>query len=427
MAKSSKTEIVTVKAKGANAPALWSPVAGENIQELAHTLVGTSLSEDEFRRIRNESLRILKQCLPPDRRPERRTGLIIGYVQSGKTMSMTTVSALARDNKLRLFIVFAGTKKNLVEQSRFRFTRELRGSSPRLRWEMWSNPTLDEHKQELEVLAEEWDDPQLLEKDQRALFITVMKQHTHLDNLAKLLDTANLSGITALIFDDEADQAGLNTKPQEDQPSTTYRRILRIRQLIPRHTYLQYTATPQAPLLINLMDILSPEFGDVIEPGPMYTGGDHFFIKTPGLVRHIPDEEALDVASEEAVSPPESLLEALRVYFLGVAAARTRRDQGTRSMLIHPSIRQTHHSQFTTWVYEIQQRWRAVLAQNAGDPERKAEVAQFKSAYKSLKETAPSIAPLDDLLPRLRLIGVVRIHTSWLEEPSWSEGLPWKD
>ena len=35
------------------------------------------------------------------------TGLVVGYVQSGKTLSFTTVAALARDNHFPLVIVIA--------------------------------------------------------------------------------------------------------------------------------------------------------------------------------------------------------------------------------------------------------------------------------------------------------------------------------
>ena len=45
----------------------------------------------------------------------------------------------------------------------------------------------------------------------------------------------------------EADQASLNTKVQKDEASTTYQRILALREYLPHHTFLQYTATPQAP------------------------------------------------------------------------------------------------------------------------------------------------------------------------------------
>jgi hypothetical protein len=53
----------------------------------------------------------------------------------------------------------------------------------------------------------------------------------------------------------------------------------------------RYTATPQAPLLINIADILSPEFVDVLEPGDGYVGGVEFFGGNRQFTRVIPQAE----------------------------------------------------------------------------------------------------------------------------------------
>ena len=106
--------------------------------------------------------------------------------------------------------------------------------------------------------------------DRRTLFISVMKNHSHLRNLADLLSSVGLSDIPAIIFDDEADQASLNTRPNDPVASTTYRHIEALRRAIPRHTYLQYTATPQAPLLITRIDSLSADFATRIARGAVH-------------------------------------------------------------------------------------------------------------------------------------------------------------
>ena len=43
------------------------------------------------------------------------TGIAIGYVQSGKTMSFTTLTTLAIDNGFKIIVYFAGVKNNLIE------------------------------------------------------------------------------------------------------------------------------------------------------------------------------------------------------------------------------------------------------------------------------------------------------------------------
>src|SRR5690606_5459357 len=137
-----------------------------------------------------------------------------------------------------------------------------------------------------------WKDDSVPKADRQTILITVMKNHTHLKNLIQVLSALELEGIPALIVDDEADQASMNTKAQKPgEESTTYANIMELCRQLPHHTYLQYTATPQAPLLINLIDKLSPTFIEVLTPGPGYVGGKQFFLDHPELVYTIPDSE----------------------------------------------------------------------------------------------------------------------------------------
>jgi hypothetical protein len=55
-----------------------------------------------------EACRILSHCILPNGTMPARTGLVCGYVQSGKTASMTAVSALAKDNGYRIIVLIAG-------------------------------------------------------------------------------------------------------------------------------------------------------------------------------------------------------------------------------------------------------------------------------------------------------------------------------
>src|SRR6185503_7525536 len=89
----------------------WSPQEGRFTIELKRRLVelGELPSPESFEKVRTEAVRILGSCLPPSAATEQRTGLVVGSVQSGKTMSITTVTALARDNDFRCVVVLAGT------------------------------------------------------------------------------------------------------------------------------------------------------------------------------------------------------------------------------------------------------------------------------------------------------------------------------
>jgi hypothetical protein len=60
---------------------------------------------------------IMQVCGNPNDQTNNETGIVIGYVQSGKTLSFTTLTALARDNNYQIVIVIAGVSTNLVNQS----------------------------------------------------------------------------------------------------------------------------------------------------------------------------------------------------------------------------------------------------------------------------------------------------------------------
>ena len=305
----------------------------------------TQLTDNERHTLLSESRGILSRCLPP-REKGRLTGLVVGHIQSGKTLSFTTVAALARDNKYRLIIIITGTVKILNEQSVSRIFAQLRTTSRRdYAWKTYRNPTR-RHQQEIKGALDDWTREVTSGLPPQTVLITVLKHHIRLKNLASLLESLDLQGVPALIIDDESDQAGLNTMARRpgDARSATNRQIERIRRATPHHTYLGYTATPQAPLLINILDTLSPEFVKVLTPGHEYTGGADFLSHVPPLVRVIPDAD-VPRPHQPPPGPPGSLLEAMRVFFLGVADGIHKHSEASarnRSMLVHPStVQQT--------------------------------------------------------------------------------------
>ena len=92
----------------------FSPVFGKRAEEL-YSRFAEKLSNDELEIQKKESLSILADCTNPNSPdPQSITNLVVGYVQSGKTMSFTGVSALAGDNGFRVIIYFAGNKTNLL-------------------------------------------------------------------------------------------------------------------------------------------------------------------------------------------------------------------------------------------------------------------------------------------------------------------------
>ena len=70
-------------------------------EHLLRRQADVGLPESARDEIMESGLGILARCTPPDEGEDsQETGLVVGYVQSGKTLSFTTVAALACDKPL---------------------------------------------------------------------------------------------------------------------------------------------------------------------------------------------------------------------------------------------------------------------------------------------------------------------------------------
>lgn len=394
---------------------LWQPEQGRETSRLVASM--RRISEPEKETLVSEAAAILGTGKTPICGGASRTGLVVGFVQSGKTASFTTVTALARDNQFRLVIVITGTSTSLLDQSNSRLLRDLAIETRDDRsWRVLQNPSLSAAAQtsipvsleEVQGTLDIWTRPNAPASHRQTLLITAMKNHRHLRNLTNLVRQLRLEGVPTLVIDDEADQAGLNTGVANNTQSPTYRRILELRSALPPHTYLQYTATPQAPLLISLTDSLSPDFVRVLTPGRDYVGGDVFFEERPDLVRVIPTADIF-TANNNLTAPPPSFLEALRLFFLGVAAGIVQDEGcGNRSMLIHPSQGTLQHGLYYQWTLNVRQTWLTVLQAPDGDHDKAELLDQFRAPYDDLVATVgaslPDFATLSAQLPNALLL-----------------------
>ena len=138
-AKEFTTEFLESKSKDPNGPSIEDLTKGSDS-------------------VLQEALRILGRCLPPSEVSGRETGLVVGYVQSGKTMSFETVIALARDNGYGVIIVLAGTKNNLRDQSEDRLKKDLGIDEGGDHWYHLSNPTKAQESQILLISVQYFPD-----------------------------------------------------------------------------------------------------------------------------------------------------------------------------------------------------------------------------------------------------------------------------
>lgn len=360
---------------------------GERTNDLVNRF--TKLDNDERENLLNETTSILSQCINPVETVGSTTGITIGYVQSGKTMSFTTLTALAIDNGFRVVIYFAGIKNNLLEQTTKRLKKDLLTDGENSRhFKVYQSPTVAEdiHTKIQQALK-------LNHKP--AILITVLKHYKHISELTKIfkkLDVKDALGNNGvLIIDDEADQASLNTYARKnsksedwenDEFSSTYSSILDLRASLSNHSYIQYTATPQAPLLINIMDLLSPKFHVVLTPGKAYTGGRTFFEENTDLIFTIPDSEVYHHKHNQLLDCPQSLINALQMFLMGVAiTVNIQQKENFLSMMIHADREQDASKKFYDWVKRLIAIWSDILNLPDNDPSKIELKSEFYKNY----------------------------------------------
>lgn len=380
----------------------WQPVVGPETHDFLEHVV----PEASRGNVRDAAASILARGISPRDGVGQETGLVVGYVQSGKTMSFEAAAALARDNGFQMVVMVAGTSNPLLDQSTGRVRRDLRlDDSERARsWIHFHNPERDDSTiQTLRDVFEDWRDEGTPDEYKMTVLVTVLKHHRRLANLAQLLLAVDLDHVPVLIIDDEADQASLNTEVTQGEESTTYRCLMALRDALPLHSYLQYTATPQAPLLVSIVDSLSPNFVEVLTPGEAYVGGRDFFADDRNLLRTIPTAD-VPTNANPLPEPPDSLLEALRIFMVGVAAGLMQGgNRGNRSMLVHPSHLTAQHQEYYNWVRDIFEDWKRILGLPDTDPDKQELIEELRTAYGDLEETVEGgLPPFDQLAPTFR-------------------------
>jgi hypothetical protein len=257
----------------------------------------------------------------------RRTAMVLGYVQSGKTTSMSTLMALASDDGVDIVVALLGTTTLLLDQNASRLSGAL-GIRERVdyRWTELTNPT---SKSDCRQIVD-W-----VSKG-RTVFVPILKHAKRIDALSSVLEDPRLSARRILIIDDEADQASLNTQIRLAGESRTHKAIVNLRMTCTNHAYVQFTATPYGLLLLDREDPLFPDVVEFLEPGAGYTGGKQFFIDSrESLIHSIPrgDEQGAQLP----ICLPRSLRSALASFLIG-AADLVAQDVNNApvSMLINP-------------------------------------------------------------------------------------------
>ena len=337
--------------------------------------------EDAMAALDLNTTRIIERLADPERAEAYQgKGLVVGYVQSGKTANFTGVLAKAVDAGYRLIIVLTGQTDLLRGQTQRRLDKEFVGVENLMRG-------IDERDEEALQTVDYLDDPDWDEfvrhgalpstlgfpdayrlttraGDYKSLktgissldfdrvdpalplnaavnlhrvparLAVVKKNKSVLTRLVKDLKriTVKLADIPALIIDDESDQASINTSnPEKWAEGQTERTainglISQLLELLPRGQYVGYTATPFANVFVDpsdAVDIFPRDFILSLDRPPGYMGARDFHD-----LDELPEDEPATVATsnEKAfvrsvydADRADSMQEALDVFVLSGA------------------------------------------------------------------------------------------------------------
>ena len=371
-------------------------------------------------------------------------GLVMGYVQSGKTANYISLINKSADIGYKLIILIAGIHNNLREQTQKRInegfigkdnlTQEFVGvgkiNKRRIPGSLTS--TMNDFKrtnlQSLGIDPKNYKEP---------IILVVKKNYRTLDNIINWLkgttDKDKLSSYPLLIIDDEADNASINTKKDPSEVTKINRQIREILNMFDRRCYIGYTATPFANIFINPEgkndkigeDLFPEDFIIALEAPSNYMGAKTIFLEEPDKVlREIDDNEpCLPIKHSKDFNIdclPESLYKAIYLFLLSGAIKRLRGVKNKHhSMLINVSFRINIQEQIKEILsgkldsilclikYNYKKQLDEILENNI----LKSIYFLWKKEYQSMKEEFVFQDILEEIIQHENLIKIVVVNS----------------
>ena len=204
---------------------------------LENSLRKKGFGDDNVTSIDEASTKVVALLNHPKEEKFTTKGLVVGFVQSGKTTNFTAVMSKAADRGYKLFIVLSGIHNALRRQTQIRLISDLVDANPT----QWHQVTNERH----DFIPP--DNPKaFFAANEQKVLLVVKKNAAVLRKLRNWLASAgeHLDKCPTLIVDDEADQSTVATA--KIQPL-----LHEVLTKFPRAAYVGYTATPFANLLID--------------------------------------------------------------------------------------------------------------------------------------------------------------------------------
>jgi len=316
---------------------------------------------DVIDKIRKSTEEILSNCSNPkdyQNTNNKKKGLVIGDVQSGKTANYIALMNMAADYGYKQIVLLAGMTDSLRIQTQKRVDDGFIGANSssingdiiyvgvgKKDFKYWSIPMTNQDYDFIKFIKENTNYNTM---DLNKPVVLVVKKNTK--TLTQVKDWIKPEG-NILIIDDEADNASINTKSKED-PSKINSLIRDIYNKVPIASYVGYTATPYSNVFINPYDdennkdLFPSDFIVLLNEPDNYFGAKKVFNDNSNKhikilnerekgflpVKHKKDNVVFDEL-------PESLIDAINDFILvNVIRTLDGKKNAHRSMMINISV-----------------------------------------------------------------------------------------
>ena len=250
---------------------------------------------------------ILAYCANPRSQADKKRGLVVGDVQSGKTANYLGLINLAYDYGYKIVVLLAGTTKSLRVQTQKRTDKGVIGAKSDsignsieyigvgfLPHEHYAVPFTNQSNDFAKFIQKNLN--AAIADYNKPVVLVVKKNKSILESVSERLQSElteqGLDSKSILIIDDEADNASLNTNKPEKDPTTINGCIRAIFNKFPIASYVGYTATPFANIFINPNDkdpanleLFPSDFIVQLNAPSTYWGGRRVF---PGELETLP-------------------------------------------------------------------------------------------------------------------------------------------
>lgn len=245
--------------------------------------------------------RTLSRCADPqvsaDLPEAKKRGMVMGDVQAGKTANYLGLINMACDYGYRVIVLLAGLTDSLRKQTQDRVDFGFIGAHSNSIGGVVKFVGVGTSAQQyyaIPLTNGDYDFAKFIQKSVNAaptdfnkpVILVIKKNAKILESVHNWLKPGehNISGDSILIIDDEADNASINTKKPEYDPSIVNLRIRDIYNNFPIASYIGFTATPFANIFINphdacdsFQDLFPADFIVQLNPPDTYFGGEKVF------------------------------------------------------------------------------------------------------------------------------------------------------